>query len=363
MNKLYEMKNYVILHARTLSIQRKVSDLLLSINSLSDDSSSSWGNVFWKEAKHSEGNGNYKEALGLYNIARFPYPDTTIQHRSYNEYISLFKNIYINPHKLEDKITSNGAQRFYIKYGKTKDVVIICGGIISLKEQWVNALSILHSLGLTVILTEMPSVGENSISFNAESFSMFSDILNSIDFPVGKRCHLLAMSFSGYIALKNSCTDNRINSITMVGAPIYDIYHNVKLFQNLPRITKDILINNINNNSHKKISTDDELFYFMNSEFTSVNKIREDLRIFYLQSKYDEVIPSTETTHLKDKCSFFNNLCLPDVHGSPNYHKTVVFYIIWSVLKSMNKNALTRILLIAMISISKLIYRFKNIKN
>ncbi|MER2472838.1 alpha/beta hydrolase [Photorhabdus laumondii] len=363
MNKLDEMKNYVILHAKTLGIHRKVSNLLLSIDSLSDDSSSGWGNIFWKEARHLERNNNHKEALGLYNIARFPYPATTIQHRSYDDYISLFKKMYIATHKLEEKITSDERQRFYIKHGKTKDIVIICGGIISLKEQWISALDIFHSLGFTVILTEMPCVGENEINFNIESFNMFSDILNVIDFSHENRCHLLAMSFSGYIALKNSCIDDRINAITMVGTPIYDLYHNVKAFKNLPKITKDVLINNINKNNQEKIYTDDELFNLLHSKFSPIEKANKDLKVFYLQSKYDEIISLTETSHLENKCSFFNKLCLPDVHGSPNYHKTVVFYIIWSVLKSMNNKAYARTLLIAMIFTSRIIYRFKTILN
>lgn len=234
--------------------------------------------------------------------------------------------------------------------------MIICGGIISLKEQWVRALNLLNKFGFSIILTELPGVGQNNIPYDSSCCTFFTEILNELDIQSDANCHILGLSFSGYIALRNSNTDHRIKAITMVGTPINSIYHDKIYFDNLPDITKQTIIYNINKQLDKKrINSNEELFYFFDENFPlPVNK-NSNIKIFYLQSKYDEVIPQNEISYLRQNYYHFKQLTLPDTHGSPHYHKTVVLFIIWTVLNSMNKKPVTRTFIKLLINVSKVI--------
>lgn len=352
---LNEMKKYVLLHAKTLGVDKEASTILRNIKSL-DDSIHGWGYTFFRAAEKAEKRKNTTLALGLYNIARFPYPKTPIQIEAYQRYLDFFKNYYISTYQFEEKTTKDAQQKFYLKTGRYNDIVILCGGIISLKEQWVNAANIFHSMGFSVILTEMPAVGENKTPYNKNAFSMFSDILDVIGYSEKNNCHLIAMSFSGHIALMNSFIDKRIKAITMVGTPIYDLYHNYDTFFSLPDITKDIL----RKNTHC-IAQNRETFNYLSNEFSHEIIKNPHLNIFYLQSQFDDIISLTEADHLQDKFGNFHKLCLPDEHGSPNYHKTVIFYIAWSVLQHSRKKWPLRLLLAGMTSLSRRLYQIKHI--
>lgn len=335
-NLFKDMKQYVILHAEILGIAEIVKKILSKVHTLDEDRSDSWSKIFYDEALTFEKQKKIKIALGLYNIARFPFARTPIQYKAYQAYIDLFYKRYCNHFfKLEKLKTFDGLQEFYIKYSKSHNIIIICGGILALKEQWINLLNVFFRLGFTVVLTEMPSVGQNNLSYNKESFHMFSDILDVIDPQKKCKCHLIALSFSGYIAVQNSYQDNRITAITMAGAPIYDLYHDFKTFNALPILTKVILAHNLS--SLLGNPSEKDVFQFLDQEFLFRDDRNEHLKIFYSQSKYDEVISLKEADYLQRHCQYFNKLCLPDVHGSPHYHKTVIFYIIWSVLFSFKK--------------------------
>lgn len=352
---LREMKQFVILHAKVLGISHIVVKLLEDINTLDENELGNWGEIFYEAGLIYQKKKKYKIALGLYNIARFPFPKTNMQYLAYQAYRNLFFQQYCNDKfKLEKLSTFNGLHKFYVKHNKGNQIVVICGGILSLKEQWINFVPVLFFLGFTVILTEMPAVGRNLTKYNQDAFNMFSEILEVVDPEKKKECHVIGLSFSGYLALQNSYIEQRIKGITMVGTPIWDLYHDFETFSSLPIITKMILTNNLS--SLLSNFSDKDIFDFFDINFLLPNEKNKKLNIFYVQSQYDEVISLKEAERLEDICSNFFKLNLMDVHGSPNYQKTVIFYIIWSVLYSFNKrNNYVKV----MIAISKIYYKYK----
>ena len=334
---LSECMKFVTLHAKTLGVNKDINRLKPQVVSTMDSYPHGWANIFFNAAVKKMLEGNTDKALGLYNIARFPFPQTELQKKAYKEYLSLFEKKYLLSGELKKQKTKEDEAVFYYKEGNANNVIIICGGIISLKEQWVNALKILHTFGFTVVLCELPGVGENAIPFDKTCFDFFSKILNVLNVKENARCHALAMSFSGYIALKNSGTDPRISSITMVGTPVISVYHDLSYYEKIPTITRETLIHNISR-FYPHINNADTLFEFLDSNFPAVNQIPENLNVFYVQSEFDEIIPASEADFLKDHCDRFSLFNLPDVHGSPNFHHSVVLFILWSILKSMHGN-------------------------
>lgn len=335
MPSLTERKNYVILHAKTLNIGGEVKKLLPLIDSMSDDSPNSWARIFVEEANKQLLLNKIDKALGFFNIARFPYAETVIQKEAYQCYLSLFHRKYLNSGFLEVRRTKDNNACFYYKKGRSKVTVIICGGIISLKEQWIRALKVFNNLGCSVVIYEMPGVGENTYGYDNSNLKLFSKILDSIDLTDDCLCHVMGFSFSGYFALKDACVDTRITSITMIGTPLSEFFHDHSSFNRSPSITKKTLTHLVSK-CGCRVTSDESLFNFMDDYFSPIKIARDDVNIFYLQSKLDEIISINEISHLEGKVKNFYLLSLPDKHGSPKYHKVVFLFVLWSLSKTIN---------------------------
>lgn len=337
MPSLNECKNYVILHAKTLNIGSDIKKLLPLIDSMSDDSPNSWARIFIEEAKRQLVRNDIDKALGYFNIARFPYADTVIQKEAYKSYLSLFQREYIDSGFLEIRRSKDNKTTYYYKKGNSKTTVIICGGIISLKEQWIKALKIFNKFGCSVLLYEMPGVGENTERYDNKELKLFSHLIDELDLSDDCFCHVIGISFSGYFALKDACTDIRITSITMIGTPLSDFFHDHLSFNRAPDLTKETLTHLVSNCSHN-VKSDESLFNFVDRYFPKLNITRSDITIYYLQSKFDEIISMSEISHFDNKIKKFYLLSLPDKHGSPRYHKVVFLFVVWSLSKTINAN-------------------------
>ncbi|MFL7889545.1 alpha/beta hydrolase [Enterobacter pseudoroggenkampii] len=337
MYSLNECKKFVSLHAKTLNLGKDFTNSLSLITTLSDDSPHGWARVFSEEADKQLKKNQTEKALGYLNIARFPYADTPVQKEAYKRYLSLFHKEYVETGFLEKKKTDNGKSSFYYKKGKSKVTVIICGGIISLKEQWIRALKTFNKLGCSIVLYEMPGVGENREAYDNKSLNLFSHIIDSIGFADDEICHVVGISFSGYFALKDTCTDARIKSITMIGTPLVDFFHDRQSFDRSPEITKDILAYLISQ-KHPLKDSQNSLYNFLDEHFPRINIIRNDIAIYYSQSKFDEVISANEVQALVKGFDDIYLLLLPDEHGSPKFYKVVFMFVLWSISKTINAN-------------------------
>ncbi|WP_148242955.1 alpha/beta hydrolase [Enterobacter asburiae] len=360
MYSLNECKKFVSLHAKTLNLGKDFTHSLSLITTLSDDSPDGWARVFSEEAERQLKKNKIDKALGYLNIARFPYANTPIQKEAYQCYLSLFRKEYVETGFLEAKKAGNGKSSFYYKKGKSKVTVIICGGIISLKEQWIRALKTFNKLGCSVVLYEMPGVGENGEAYDNKSLNLFSHVIDSIDFDDDGICHVVGISFSGYFALKDACTDARIKSITMTGTPLVDFFHDRHSFDRSPEITKDILSYLISKNHYLKDSHT-SLYNFLDEYFPRINVVRNDIAIYYSQSKFDEVISANEALELTRSFNDVYLLLLPDEHGSPNFYKVVFMFVLWSLSKTINANWFVPRMLRTGIHLLYVIFLIKNI--
>lgn len=181
---------------------------------------------------------------------------------------------------------------------------------------------------------------------------MFTSIMNEIEWTGERSCHILGFSLSRYLALRNSLYEKRIDAITMLSTPIYNFFQDFKVYSGIPKITRFIIKKNIEKVNHE-LKTENEIFDKLKGVFPPILKIRDDLKIFYIESKYDEVIPSVEKELLEEKCRDIKVIYLPDVHGAPSYHKTVVLFILWSVFKTRNVRRMLRAFLVLGIYLSE----------
>ncbi|GAB7272520.1 hypothetical protein DZS_39160 [Dickeya ananatis] len=200
---LDELKNFVLLHSYVLNVGAETRAILPDIHHLGDDAPHSWSQMFYHQAQQHEKQGEWLKACSLYNLARFPYPETPLQHECNQHCQRLFHQQYIESGVVTRVSLSQGRQVCYVRKKNTNNVIIINGGIISLKEQWVNLVGLFERFDVTVVLTEMPGVGENQLPYNEQSFRMYSDVLDYLaQDRADIRCHIFGLSFSGFIAYK-----------------------------------------------------------------------------------------------------------------------------------------------------------------
>ncbi|WP_192456839.1 alpha/beta hydrolase [Musicola keenii] len=340
---LDELKNFVLLHSNVLNVGAETRAILPDIHHLGDDLPHSWSQVFYRQAQHYEHQGEWLKACSLYNLARFPYPETPLQHECNQHCLRLFRQQYIDSGKVTRATLSQGRQVCYFSQKRSGNVVIINGGIISLKEQWVHLVGLFERFDVTVVLTEMPGVGENQLPYSEQSFRMYSDVLDYLaqDRP-DIRCHIFGLSFSGFIAYKNSLTDSRIQGITMAGTPLDSLYHDRDVYRRLPYVTRLVIRQNVGK-THPELDDDDKVFRYLDTTFVlRQGDINHSVRLYYVQSLRDEVIPNAEADTIRRLSRHNHVLSLDDVHGSPGYGKTVRVYLLWSLLDSLR---LSRVLL------------------
>jgi pimeloyl-ACP methyl ester carboxylesterase len=202
------------------------------------------------------------------------------------------------------------------------------GGIVSIKEQWAQALVPMRRLGMSGVALEMPGVGENTLRYSADSWRMLSAVLDAIgDRARVGETYALAASFSGHMALRCAQHDPRIRGVATVGAPIGAFFTDRAWQLQLPRITVDTL-------AHVTGLTFDEL----SGQLAGWRLTEQDLAgltvpLCYLASRLDEIIPTGDVDSLKRHVPNLHLVEYDDEHGSPQYLAETRLWSALSVLR------------------------------
>lgn len=343
MNYLDEMKSFVLLHSRAQQLDEETTrNILDSIDSIEHDRRGSWSHAFSHAATQMLERQRWLDAVKLFNLARFPFVEHIGQHHAHDGCIFAFQ-AWINANKLKVETISlmNGAFKVYATgLDRGWPVLIVTGGIVSIKEQWHRLLIMAEQLKRCVVIAEMPGVGENTLPYTLAARAMYPTILNALQGRADTNtCHLLALSFSGHLALLHAAEDTRISGITTVGAPIAGFFNERQWFEQLPEVTKRTL-------SHLTKLEPNTLFDGLQHWALSPSVIAQiKVPVFYLQSQYDEIIPAGEVAALKSVASNVNAYLLPDVHGSPNHMDLMGLWIVASILSTHPKQQIRAILM------------------
>ncbi|PRY34876.1 alpha/beta hydrolase [Umezawaea tangerina] len=333
MNDVAELKGFIVVHAKAQGLRPATYQPLLDrITGDEDGAPGSWA-VVWREAGEAlEERGDLLGANRHYVMARFPFVDGPSRALAQERYLRAFGRwstaqrdfepveVPVGDHVVRCWATGLSA-------AEPRPLVVICGGIVSVKEQWAPTLRLARRLGLAAVVTEMPGVGENTLPYDADAHRLFTGILDAVaDRADTARTTALALSFSGHLALRRAAEDDRITGVITAGAPV-GAFFTGDWWRGLPRVTADTL-------AHLAGRSPDELDKFLPDLALTedhLDAVRVPVR--YLASLRDEVVPPDDLAllraHVRDLVVQEND----DVHGSPAHVLESRLWVVESLMR------------------------------
>ncbi|MER6015803.1 alpha/beta fold hydrolase [Streptomyces bluensis] len=339
MDHLAELKEFARLHARGQGIsERQVAAVLPRITNDEPGHPESWTRVWTAEAGRLAAAGRPLDACRRYALARFPYHGDDDRREAQDNCVRSF----------DDWRRRRGIDRMVLNHpdgtfacwasgldtGRPRPLVLIMGGIVSVKEQWAPLLPRLARLGYAAVATEMPGVGENTLRYHADSWRLLPFLLDQLaDRSRVTRTSVLGLSFSGHLALRAAAEDARIHSIHTVGAPVAGFFTDPDWWPRVPGITVDTLCRLTGAPGH------DELRARLGDFALGPEVLRAvDVPVGYVVSSRDEIIPSTERELLGSLLPQVRFKEFDDVHGSPAHLGSLRKWLIGSLLRARITN-------------------------
>jgi esterase FrsA len=226
MSKLHEAKQFVGLHARHMGFAPTlIGDVLGRVNTLDGDSAGSWVGEWSVEAKAAADRGDHLTAANLYNLARFPAADSEAKRvagQACSESFMTWMNATGVGERRKINVGSSSLTILFSK-GKRKNapLVILMGGIVSLKEQWGGFLKLGSKIGAAVAIADFPGMGENTLAYDRSAAALYGAIMAAVQHDCDiSRTLIIAPSFGGHLAVLHSLKDPRVQGIVTIGAPL-----------------------------------------------------------------------------------------------------------------------------------------------
>ncbi|MGW0579913.1 alpha/beta fold hydrolase [Streptomyces sp. NPDC002920] len=340
MDHLAELKEFARLHARGQGIsERQVAAVLPRITNDEPGHPASWARVWTAEAQRQAVAGRPLEACRRYALARFPYHGDDDRRRAQANCVRTF----------DDWRRRRGVERLVLDHPaggtvaawasgldprRRRPLLLIMGGIVSVKEQWAPLLPKLARLGWAAVATEMPGVGENTLRYRADSWRLLPFLMDELaDRARVADTSVLGLSFSGHLALRAAAEDRRIRSVHTVGAPVAGFFTDPVWWPRVPGITADTL--------GRLTGTRDvhELRSLLADFALGPELLRAvDIPVGYVVSSRDEIIPPTERQLLGCLLPRVRFKEFDDVHGSPAHLGAMRMWLIGSLLRARLTN-------------------------
>ncbi|TCO62328.1 alpha/beta hydrolase [Actinocrispum wychmicini] len=349
MNDVDELKRFVVVHARAQNILG-YEDVLRRITNDDEDAPGSWAREWSQSAAELAERGRLLEATRHYNLARFPYVDGPARHNALADCVSTFDQWRQDDpdiQRLEVDLTTGRVRCWAtgLSLAAPKPLLVIMGGLVSIKEQWAPVLRQVRRLGMAGVVTEMPGVGENELRYDRDSWQMLSRVLDAVGNQADvTRTYTLAMSFSGHMALRCAVSDNRIKGIVMAGAPVAEFFTDTAWQRDLPRVTVDTLAHM----SGTKLK-DMRDWALTQAELSSL-----DIPVACVVSRRDEIIPAGDVERIRQWVRRVEFLDHDDVHGSPGHVVETRLWSIASLLRMRGGNPLRRAAINALVGVERL---------
>ncbi|MDN3359005.1 alpha/beta hydrolase [Actinomadura sp. DC4] len=330
MNDVGELKEFATVHARAQNI-RRYRDVLDRIDSDEDGGPGSWAGEWSRAAE--EFAARPLEACRRYNMARFPYVDGPARLQALRRCVESFdewrqgqKDVTRLDLDLEGGRV--GAWATGLSSPEPRPLVLIMGGIVSVKEQWAPVLDAIRGLGMAAVVTEMPGVGENTLRYTPESRRMLSGLLDALEGRADvSRTYAMALSFGGHMAMRCAVEDRRIRGIVTTGAPVRAFFTDAAWQRQVPDVTMDTLAHLTGT---KRADLPDRLAAWA---LTDDQLAALDIPVHYAASRRDEIIPAEDVDLLRRKVPGLSVLEHDDVHGSPHHVTETRLWSAWSVLR------------------------------
>ncbi|GGW70353.1 hypothetical protein GCM10010503_54460 [Streptomyces lucensis JCM 4490] len=333
MNDVAELKRYVEVHARGQRVEG-YRDVLARIVSDDGDGPGTWVAEWSRAGEGFAEQGRWLEASRHFAMARFPFVDGPGRRRAAKRCVRTLEQW--RRHKapgLErlDVELPGGTVRCWsagLSTARPLPLLLITGGIVTVKEQWVPALLRFRRLGVAAVVTEMPGVGENTLPYDVKSPSMLSGIMDAVgDRARTDRTYAMALSFSGHMAMRCALDDPRVRGVITVGAPVHDFFTDARWQARVPRITVDTLAH-LTGSAPGRVLGDMADFALGDDQLAAL-----DIPVHYAASLRDEIVPTGETRRLRDHVRRLDLLEHDDVHGAPSHTAETQLWCVRSLLR------------------------------
>lgn len=338
MTDVEELKQFVWAHARAQNVP--LSHYSAVLDQVTDDDS--WTHEWTRSAQELERDGRLLEACRHYNLARFPFVDGPARADALKACVATFDRWRATEGGIErlDVRTPDGVVGCWATGLSTTDpkpLVVFTGGIVSIKEQWAPLLPKLRRLGVAAIATELPGVGENELRYHAGSHSMFSALLDAVaDRADVSRTHLMALSFSGHLAVRAALADSRIRGIVTVGAPVHSFFTDADWWSELPDITVDTLAH-LTGVARADLRLAD--WALTGAELSSLR-----IPMGYVACTRDEIIPADDPAFLSAHTRDLRMIEFDDKHGAPEHSTEMQLWALLSLTRMLGGRWLPRAL-------------------
>ncbi|MET9352426.1 alpha/beta hydrolase [Streptomyces sp. NPDC006617] len=350
MNDVMELKQFIVVHAKAQGLSAaEYQPILDRIHSDDDGAADSWARIWREVGDELEARGKLLDANRHYLMARFPYVDGPGRAQAQQSYLDAFERWSKGQGHFETLTVNVGDDRVRcwatgLSATERRPLVLIMGGIISVKEQWAPTLRLAKRLGLAAIVAELPGVGENTMRYDDDSWRMIPAVLDTVaDRADVDRTTALALSFSGHLALRCALTDRRIRGVITAGAPVSAFFTDRTWREQLPRITTNTL-------AHLVHSAPDDLSELLPPLALSAEQLATlDIPVYYLASRRDEVIPPEDLALLRANVRDLHVLENDDVHGSPHHVLESRLWIVRSLMRLTGRQGIPFALLGALL--------------
>lgn len=334
---LRELTDLVHLHSGAQGLDRVwVDEVLRRIEYADGSTAEAWAPVWTREATAAQASGDWALALKLYNLARFPFINEPSRREAHElclrACLELTGPRYARSPVARIELRVRGhSVPFYLRRSlkARAPLLLVFGGIVSNKEQWLGFLDLTDKLGMDVAIAEFPGVGENRLPLNAYSHEMVKYIIDAVQGPQVQECFIIALSFGGTLALRQAAQDTRIRGIATVGAPIRSFYEDVDWWNRIPSTTRVTLQYILG------VPEVDVFEQLASLALTTRELSNVRIPVHYVQCMHDEIIQSVDATQLAAITGPLQRLNVNDVHGAPNHLKAVRLFITAAVLQAM----------------------------
>jgi esterase FrsA len=332
---LDELKELVLLHAGAQGIKPEyVASILDGIKREDGAFPTSWASQWMHAGAAAESQGDLALAVKLHNLGRFPFVNGEARQSAHQRCLAAFQAwCATGPAPVASlRLTWEGHP--FVTYVRRcmkprAPLLLVFGGIVSIKEQWGLFLALADRLQVDVAVTELPGVGENTIPLTGKSHGMIKVILDALTVDELTGCHIVAMSFGGTLALRHAAQDKRIKGVTTVGAPISCFYSDAEWWNRIPSTTRLTLTKIIGCEPTETFKKIGEL------KLTTAELAAIRIPVYYVQSLRDEIIQCKETDDMRKMTGGWHLLRIDDVHGAPRHLRISRLFVAYSIINTL----------------------------
>jgi esterase FrsA len=331
-NDVDELKQFVLVHARSQRIPNH-RELLDRIRTDDGAGPGSWVHEWTAAGDRLAREDQWLMAGKHYAMARFPFVDGPGRQKAQEQSVDALNRWRPARAGIErmDVDLPGGRVSCWtagLTPGSRKPVLLIMGGIVTVKEQWAPLLARIGLLGMAGVVTELPGVGENTLVYDQKSAQMLSGLLDAL---AGRadvdQTYAMTLSFSGHLALRCAVDDRRIRGVITTGAPIAGFFTDRPWQSGVPQVTVDTL-------AHLTGSGPAAPWAAMADWALSEDQLGGlDIPLWYVASRRDEIIPPGELDLLRRHVRGLHLIEYDDVHGSPDHTAATQLWCLRALLR------------------------------